>query len=166
MTDRAEVPLRVELATGCAPIVGDVPASGSADAEPASFYRATADHARGVLEAGDGWPTYDAGIAFLSLAIRVAASPDAPGQYPEEEPMALYMIWGALTDAMDAPGRGSPEQDAAAVAHLRRAAAEWLAVVDAPQGRAAYCDRWVHEECGYERKKPTQRAPFWRAWFR
>lgn len=138
------------------PIVGDVPAPESADAGPAAFFAATADRARGVLEADEGWPTYHAGIAFQSLAMSLAASQDAPRQYPNEEPMALYLIWGALTDEMDAPGRGSPEQDASAVGHMKRAAAEWLAVVDAPKVRAAYCDRWVHEECGYERKAPTQ----------
>ena len=49
------------------------------------------------------------------------------GQPPDD------FIWGALTDEMDAPGRGSPEQDAAAVRHMKQAAAEWLTVVDSPQ---------------------------------
>ncbi|HVA61499.1 MAG TPA: hypothetical protein VNG13_13325 [Mycobacteriales bacterium] len=70
--------------------------------------------------------------------------------------MALYLIWGAWTDRMDASGRGSPEQDATAVRHMKRAATEWLTVVDLPGDRAAYWDRWVHEECGYERKRPTE----------
>ncbi len=120
-----------------------------------AFFAATEDRARRVVEADEGWPTYHAGIEFQSLAMSVASSQDAPPQYPNEEPMALYLVWGALTDAMDAPGRGSPEQDAAAVRDMKRAAAEWLTVVNAPDGRAAYCDRWVHEECGYERKRPA-----------
>jgi hypothetical protein len=57
---------------------------------------------------------------------------------------------------MDAPGRGSPEQDAAAIEHMKRAAAEWLAVLDSPESRAAYLDRWVFDECGYERKQLSE----------
>lgn len=122
--------------------------------DPASFFAATADEARRVLDAEEGWPTYHAGLAFQGLAMSVM-SPEAPDRYPGEEPMALYLIWGSLTDEMDAPGRGLPEQDAAAVRHMKRAAAEWLSVVHAPQERVAYCDRWVYEECGYERKPTT-----------
>jgi hypothetical protein len=123
---------------------------------PDAFFATTAHHARRVLEADEGWPTYDAGIAFQGLAMSLATSQDAPRQYPNEEPMALYLIWGALTDAMDAPGRGLPEQDAEAVRDMKRAAGEWLSVVDSPADRTAYCDRWVHQECGYERKRPNQ----------
>jgi hypothetical protein len=64
---------------------------------------------------------------------------------------ALALIWGDLTDAMDAPGTGSPEQDAAAVRQMKRASAEWLDVVFSPEGRASYVDHWVHDECGYAR---------------
>lgn len=85
----------------------------------------------------------------------LATIQDAPRRYPNEEPMALYLIWGALTDAMDAPGRGSPEEDGTAVRDMKRAAAEWSVAVDTPEDRAAYCERWVHDECGYERKRPT-----------
>ena len=53
---------------------------------------------------------------------------------------------------MDAPGRGGVEQDVAAVAQMKRAAAEWLEVLGADSSRRAYLDRWVHEECGYERR--------------
>ncbi|GAA4244203.1 hypothetical protein [Dactylosporangium darangshiense] len=53
---------------------------------------------------------------------------------------------------MDAPGGGSPEQDAVAVRHMKQAAAEWLAAIETQHDRAAYLDRWVHDECGYERK--------------
>jgi len=34
---------------------------------------------------------------------------------------------------------------------MKQAAAEWLTVVDSPEDRAAYLDRWVHDESGYER---------------
>lgn len=120
---------------------------------PSSFFAATADHARLILAAESGRATDDAGIAFLSLAMSVAGSAGSSDQYASEEPRALYLIWGALTDAMDAPGRGSAEQDDAAVAHMKQAASEWLAVLDAPTDRAAYCDQWVYEECGYERRQ-------------
>jgi hypothetical protein len=39
---------------------------------------------------------------------------------------------------------------------MKKAAAEWLAVVDLPQERAAYLDRWVYDECGFEWKRPVQ----------
>ena len=83
-------------------------------------------------------------------------SADRPGAFPGEEPVGPYLVWGALTDEMDAPGRGSPEQDAAAVRHMKQASAEWLVVVHDRQGRLAYLDRWVHDECGYERKSPHE----------
>jgi hypothetical protein len=104
-----------------------------------------------VRDAEEGWPTYDAGLAFLGLAV-TAMSETPEGEYLAETPAALNLIWGALTDEMDAPGRGSPEQDAAAVRHMKQAAIEWLTVVEMPNDRAAYLDRWVHDECGYERK--------------
>lgn len=109
------------------------------------------DQARLVLDAREGWPTYDAGLGFQGLAVS-SMSETPEGEYLAEIPAALSLIWGALTDEMDAPGRGSPEQDAAAVRHMKQAAAEWLRVVDSPKDRAAYLDRWVHDECGYERK--------------
>ena len=118
---------------------------------PEGFLAATADQARRVLDADGGVPTYDVGLEFQGLATR-AMSVTPEGEYLAEIPAALNLIWGALTDEMDAPGRGSPEQDAAAVRHMKLAAGEWLVVVDLPEDRAAYLDRWVHDECGYERK--------------
>jgi hypothetical protein len=118
---------------------------------PEGFLAATADQARLVLEVEDGWPTYYAGLAFQGLAVS-AMSKTPVGDYLPEIPTALNLIWGALTDEMDAPGRGTPQQDDAAVRHMKQAAAEWLTVVSSPEGRAAYLDRWVHDECGYERK--------------
>jgi len=103
-----------------------------------------------VLDAEEGWPTYDAGLKFLGLTMS-AMSETPAGEYLPDIPVALHLIWGALTDEMDAPGRGSPEQDAAAVRHMKQAAAEWLEVVDSPRDRTAYLVRWVHDECGYER---------------
>lgn len=130
-----------------------VPAEPDSAPTPEGFLEATAHQARAVIAAEEGWPTYDAGIAFQSLAMN-AMSGTPEGLYVAEEPARLYLMWGALTDEMDAPGRGSPAQDAAAVQHMKRAATEWLSVVDSPGDRSAYLERWVHEECGYERK-PT-----------
>jgi hypothetical protein len=125
--------------------------------QPAAFFTASGEHAQRVVEAAEGWDTSRAGIAFQGLATSVAASSDAPNRYPNE-PMALYLIWGSLTDEMDAPGRESPDQDAAAVRHMRQAATEWLAVVGVPENRAAYCDRWVYEESGYARSSPEAKS--------
>jgi hypothetical protein len=118
---------------------------------PEGFLAATVDQACLVRDAEEGWPTYDAGLAFQGLAM-TAMSETPEGEYLAEIPAALNLIWGALTDEMDAPGRGMPEQDAAAVRHMKQAAIEWLTVVQMPNDRAAYLDRWVHDECGYERK--------------
>jgi hypothetical protein len=118
---------------------------------PEGFLAATVDQARLVRDAEEGGPTYDAGLAFQGLAMS-AMSRTPEGEHAAEISASLYLIWGALTDEMDAPGGGSPEQDDAAVRHMKQAAAEWLTVVDLPKDRAAYLDRWVHDECGYERK--------------
>ncbi|MEU5964304.1 hypothetical protein ABZ777_24130 [Micromonospora parva] len=118
---------------------------------PEGFLEATAQQARLVFDVEEGWPTYDAGLEFQGLAMS-AMSKTPEGESASSTPSALYLIWGALTDEMDAPGRGSPEQDAAAVRHMKQAAAEWLTVVESPEDRTTYLDRWVHDECGYERK--------------
>ena len=52
----------------------------------------SANHARAVLAAESGWPTYEAGIAFQSLAMN-AMSGTPEGLYVAEEPSRLYLIW-------------------------------------------------------------------------
>ncbi|MFC6567094.1 hypothetical protein [Actinoplanes utahensis] len=117
------------------------------------FMAAAAAQARLVLDADPGLPTYDAGLEFQGLAIRTMA--EAPESGPlSEVTVGLNLIWGALTDEMDAPGRGSAEQDVQAVRHMKQAAAEWLGVMNSPDDRAAYLDFWVHDECGYSRDPP------------
>lgn len=107
-----------------------------------------------MLDADAGLPTYDAGSEFQGLAMRAMAS--APESGPlSEVTVGLNLIWGALTDEMDAPGRGSAEQDAQAVKHMKQAAAAWLDVMSSPGDRAAFLDFWVHEECGYSRDIPA-----------
>lgn len=118
------------------------------------YLAATAEQARRVVEADAGWPTYRAGIEFQSMAM-AALSPTRQAGELRDLTGVLYLLWGALTDEMDAPGRGSPEQDAAAVAHMKQAATEWLEVFGTDAARDAYLDRWVFEECGYDRP-PTK----------
>ncbi|GLW36015.1 hypothetical protein Areg01_89500 [Actinoplanes regularis] len=114
---------------------------------------AAADQARLVLGADEGLPTYDAALEFQGLAVRAMAK--APESGPlSEVAVGLNLIWGALTDEMDAPGRGSAEQDVQAVRHIKQAAVEWLGVMNSPDDRAAYLDFWVHDECGYPRDLP------------
>ncbi|GAB2621428.1 hypothetical protein Aab01nite_77770 [Paractinoplanes abujensis] len=119
---------------------------------PPGFLAAAAAQARLVLAAGDPDATYEAGLDFAGLAGRALGAAPA-GEPIADFPAALSWIWGSLTDEMDAPGRGAPDQGAAAVRHMRRAATEWLEVLGSPVpgAVAAYLDRWLHEECGYER---------------
>ena len=70
----------------------------------------------------------------------------------------LWLIWGNLTDRVDGPGGDQPGAEEAASAEMRRAASEWLDSVSDPAARTAYLDRWVYEECGYERPKPDDHA--------
>ncbi|MGK5683079.1 hypothetical protein [Actinoplanes sp. URMC 104] len=114
------------------------------------FLAATIDQARRVLHAEEDHHTYEAGAYFSGLA--AAGMSGAFNDELSEISRNQWLIWGELTDAMDAPGTGSPERDAAAVRQMKRASAEWLQVVDSPKERAAYLDRWVHDECGYARK--------------
>ena len=121
---------------------------------PEGFLDASAEAARSVLAADEGWPTYHAGIAFEGVAINAMSL--TAGEYLDEVAVEVHRIWGALTDEVDAPGRGSPEHLASAVRRMKRAAAEWLLVLDAPDQRAAYLDRWAYDECGYERRPSTE----------
>lgn len=114
---------------------------------------ATERQARRVLSAEGVWSTYDAGIAFQSLAMEAMSVTDQDGFIPAL-PTALYQVLGALTDEIDAPGRGSSGQDAEAVQRMRRAASEWINALPSEDSRMTYLDRWVYEECGYDRPGP------------
>ena len=114
------------------------------------FLAATVDQARRVLHAEDSDHAYEAGTYFAGLA-SAGSSTSCEVDELSEVSGALVLIWGELTDAMDAPGTGSPEQDERAVRQMKRASAEWLEVVHLPQRRSSYLDRWVHDECGYAR---------------
>jgi hypothetical protein len=131
--------------------LSDVVAGTETNGEPNDFLEATKDKAQQVLDAEEGEPTYRAGIELMGLAMS-ELRPSPIDNYVPELPSAIHLIWGALTDEWDAPGRASAEQDAAAVQHMKQAATEWLSVADSLDERSAYLDRWVYEECGYERK--------------
>lgn len=111
---------------------------------------ATEHQARRVLDAQGLEPTYNAGIEFIGVCMG-GMEVHTPDGFLSLVPTALYQVWGALTDEVDAPGRGTPAQDAAALAHMKRATSEWLDVSRSPDRRSEYLDRWVYEECGYER---------------
>lgn len=111
------------------------------------FLAATEQQAERVLEAHDDWATYRAGTALGDLASQEMAS--TGGEHLADGPVAVYLIWSALTDAMHAPG--TPDDVTPAVRRMRQAAAEWLEAARTPETVAAYLDRWKYEECGYDR---------------
>ena len=131
------------------------------DGELGAFLAATEDKAQQVLNTEDGYPTYWAGIAFQDLAANAMAEIKTDDGYLAELPTAIFLVWAALTDEVDAPGR-SAEQRAAGSPHMKRAAAEWLSVVSSPEDRTAYLDRWQYEECGYQRTTPARPKSRWR----
>jgi hypothetical protein len=127
-----------------------VAVGADADGGLGDFLEASKSEAHKVLDPEEGHFTYLAGVAFNGLAQR-AMTANLDDEYLPEIPTAIFLIWAALTDEMDAPGRGSAEQDAAAVRHMKRAAADWLTVVDSREDRSAYLDHWQYHECGYRR---------------
>jgi hypothetical protein len=74
---------------------------------------------------------------------------------PKDSHAALHplsTIWGALAER-------ARFEKAAAEQMSQRAAREWLALPqDDAAARAAYLDRWMHEELGYRRKAPETAA--------
>ncbi|MES2072009.1 MAG: hypothetical protein V4488_16755 [Pseudomonadota bacterium] len=85
---------------------------------------------------------YDAGWLIWQTAMKGAKeSPDL--MWP------LWLIWGALTDRFELDSQGGQAAEKAMI----RASSEWLALKhDDSSAKAAYLDRWVYEESGYERK--------------
>ena len=61
----------------------------------------------------------------------------------------IYRIWAALTDRVDFP-TAEPRDEGSASETMVRAATEWLAASATESSRAAYFDRWLYEECGYQ----------------
>ncbi len=92
-------------------------------------------HMRAMLN-GDS-PPYDAGIAIWAKAMSATNS---------DVLHAMWLIWGSLTDWVE----NRPAETQEAEAAMLRAAGEWLALAE-PSSRKAYLDRWVYDECGYQR---------------
>jgi hypothetical protein len=111
------------------------------------FLDATEQQARRVLEADEDWATYRAGSALSDLASQEMSS--TAGEHLADGPVAVYLVWSALTDAMDAPG--TPDDVTPAVRRMKQAAAEWVEAVRTPATVVAYLDHWKYEECGYDR---------------
>ncbi|WP_162959225.1 hypothetical protein [Micromonospora tulbaghiae] len=61
------------------------------DSGPDGFLATTVEHARLVLDAEEGWPTYDAGLEFQGLAMS-AMSETPAGEYLPDIPVALNLI--------------------------------------------------------------------------
>jgi hypothetical protein len=60
---------------------------------------------------------------------------------------AMWLLWGSLTDWVE----NKPDQAGTAEAAMRRAAHEWLTVLDDEVLWRPYFDRWLYEEMGYAR---------------
>jgi hypothetical protein len=95
----------------------------------------------------DSESPYSVGIELLSLGGLSVGNPAL-----DEIAVPLMLIWGSLTDALDGPGADDPAMVAWGLDGMRRAASEWLALdKDDPEALCHYLDRWVYEECGYQR---------------
>lgn len=98
------------------------------------------DSAR-VLVAMPGSP-YDVATSMWRTAMSAVCS-GTEG----EQCHGLWLLWGALTDWVER----KPSERLVAEDAMRRAANEWLAVVDDEAAWRAYFDRWLYEEIGYPR---------------
>jgi hypothetical protein len=90
---------------------------------------------------------YDLGLELVSVGSR--------GMLDESvatvaEP--LFLIWASLTDLVDGARGREPDAEASATLVMIRAAKEWLAISRNEAKRELYLDRWMYEECGYERR--------------
>src|ERR1700744_5535208 len=90
---------------------------------------------------------YDIGLELTSLASRgmLDKSVDALAE-------PLFLIWASLTESFDEARGREPNEDASASSMMIRAAKEWTAISSDATGRELYFDRWMYEECGYERR--------------
>jgi hypothetical protein len=98
-----------------------------------------------VLISGTDRP-YDVGIRIDSLGMQNMTAPFV-GSLAEK----IFLIWASLTDLVDGPRGREPGAEASASLMMIRAAEEWLAISSNETERELYLERWMHEECGYER---------------
>jgi hypothetical protein len=108
------------------------------------FIEEVSAKARSIVD-GSGSP-YDVGIQLWSQGMTGNRDNDL-----RDVAWPLWLIWGSLTDWIDGPKGEEPGAVDDASAAMKRAAEEWLVVAQDRNARDQYFDRWVYEECGYER---------------
>ena len=119
----------------------------SAVVDIAEFVETVSEQTRRIV-AGTG-RAYDVGRRIWTLGMEGAAD-----EALRDVAWPIWLIWGNLTDRVDGPRGREPGAEEAASSEMRRAASEWLAVATDQASRDVYFDRWVYEECGYDRKDP------------
>jgi hypothetical protein len=72
---------------------------------------------------------------------------------------SLYCVWAELAGQADGPLPGFPDLREHGLDGLRRSAAACRALPPDLRVREAWAERWMYEECGYER--PTRREAAW-----
>ena len=89
---------------------------------------------------------YDIGLELMSLGSQgmLDESVDSVAE-------PLFLIWASLTELVDGARGREPSAEASATSVMIRAAKEWIAISRDETERELYLDRWMHEECGYER---------------
>ena len=98
------------------------------------------------LTTGNG-DKYELGKEIWSLSMDLADSSDWI-YYPS------WLVWGSLTDWVE----NKPEQRNEAENAMLRAAKEFLALNGDLASEQVYFDRWVYDECGYERPTDNNQA--------
>lgn len=93
---------------------------------------------------------YDLGLELTSLASRgmLDKSVDALAE-------PLFLVWASLTETFDEARGREPDAEAPAPLMMIRAAKEWIAISRDETERERYLDRWMYEECGYERPRKS-----------
>ena len=126
---------------------GSVVVSDDLKVELERYLDAVSVEARALLEGLER--EYDVAWRLYRLSF------DEVGAESRDVAHPLWLIWGHLTDLVDGPGGARPGAESAASQKMRRAAEEWLVVVNEPADWTEYFERWVYEECGYPRKAET-----------
>ena len=104
-------------------------------------------HLAGDIVEERGTP-YETGRVIWSTAMSAVTASEPEGSQCH----ALWLLWGALTDWVER----KPAERAVAEEAMRRAAREWLDVVDDPPAWRAYFDHWLYDEMRYVR--PSNRT--------
>lgn len=89
---------------------------------------------------------YKVGLDIMSAAVEPMRTSDIASRQ--------YVMWGGLTDWLEL----KPEEEAEALAAMRRAASEWQAVKDDFAARERYFDHWLYDLLGLDRPPPPART--------